>query len=289
MKKVLVLFFTALALMAFKNDKPAYRIFNAEGKAVKYSKMVDALQQADVVFFGELHNNPISHWLELDLTKDLYDKKNGNIILGAEMFEKDNQLLLNEYLKGEISKKSFEQEARLWPNYETDYKPLVEFAKEHGLEFIATNIPRRYASVVYKRGFEALDSLSAEARSYIAPLPIEYDADLPGYKSMLDEMKGMGMTHLNENLPKAQASKDATMAYSIAGAMEDGKLFIHYNGSYHSDNHEGILWYLNKYKPGLKILTITCVEQKDIEEMDPEYKNQADYIVVIPESMTKTH
>ncbi len=289
MKKVLVLFFTALALMAFKNDKPAYRIFNAEGKAVKYSKMVDALQQADVVFFGELHNNPISHWLELDLTKDLYDKKDGNIILGAEMFEKDNQLLLNEYLKGEISKKSFEQEARLWPNYETDYKPLVEFAKEHGLEFIATNIPRRYASVVYKRGFEALDSLSAEARSYIAPLPVEYDADLPGYKSMLDEMKGMGMTHLNENLPKAQASKDATMAYSIAGAMEDGKLFIHYNGSYHSDNHEGILWYLNKYKPGLKILTITCVEQKDIEEMDPEYKNQADYIVVIPESMTKTH
>jgi uncharacterized iron-regulated protein len=289
MKKFLVLLFTAMALMAFKNDKPAYRIYNAEGNAVKYSKMVDALRQADVVFFGELHNNPISHWLQIDLTKDLYDKKDGKIILGAEMFESDNQLLLNEYLKGEISKKSFEQEARLWPNYETDYKPLVEFAKEHGLEFIATNIPRRYASVVYKRGFEALDSLSAEARSYIAPLPIEYDADLPGYKSMLDEMKGMGMSHLNENLPKAQASKDATMAYSIAGALEDGTLFIHYNGSYHSDNHEGIVWYLNKYKPGLRILTITSVEQKDIEEMDPEYNNLADYIIVIPESMTKTH
>lgn len=289
MKKFLVLFFTAMALMAFKNDKPAYRIYNAEGNAVKYSKMVDALQQADVVFFGELHNNPISHWLQIDLTKDLYNKKEGKIILGAEMFESDNQLLLSEYLKGEISRKSFEQEARLWPNYETDYKPLVEFAKEHGLEFIATNIPRRYASVVYKRGFEALDSLSAEARSYIAPLPIEYDADLPGYKSMLDEMKGMGMNHLNENLPKAQASKDATMAYSIAGALEDGTLFIHYNGSYHSDNHEGIIWYLNRYKPGLKILTITSVEQKDIEEMDPEYKNLADYIIVIPESMTKTH
>jgi uncharacterized iron-regulated protein len=289
MKKILVIFLTSLALMAFKNDKPAYRIYTADGSPVKYSKMVDALRQADVVFFGELHNNPIAHWLELELTKDLYDKRDGKIVLGAEMFEADNQLLLDEYLNNEISKKSYEDEIRLWKNYATDYKPLVEFAKEHNLKFMATNIPRRYASVVYKKGFEALDSLSAEARSYIAPLPIEYDANLPGYKSMLDEMKNMGMTHLNENLPKAQAAKDATMAYSIAGALEDGSLFIHYNGSYHSDNHEGIIWYLNKYKPGLKIMTITCVEQGDIDKMDEEFKNQADYIVVIPESMTKTY
>ena len=274
-------------MVAFKTDKPAYLLYNAEGKNIKYAKMLESIGSADVVFFGELHNNPICHWLQLELTKDLYKNKDDDIMLGAEMFEADNQLILNEYIEGKISENNFNKEAKLWPNYKTDYAPLVDFAKEHNLEFIATNIPRRYASIVYKSGFEGLDSLSAEARTYIAPLPVDYDAELEGYKRMLDEMQGMG--HANENLPKAQAIKDATMAYSIAGSIQDRKLFIHYNGTYHSNNYEGILWYLNNYKPGLKIVTIASAEQDDITKLDEENLNKADYIIVIPRSMTKTH
>lgn len=286
-KKILIIFVASLFMVAFKNDKPAYQIFNADGKDVKYGKMLDEMQSADVVFFGELHNNPICHWLQIELTKDLYAKKDSAIMLGAEMFEADNQLILNEYIEGRISDKNYKKEAKLWPNYDTDYAPLVEFAKEHQIPFIATNIPRRYASIVYSEGFEGLDSLSAEARSYIAPLPVDYDAELKGYQAMLEEMESMG--HTNENLPKAQAIKDATMAYSIAGAMESGRLFIHYNGTYHSNDYEGIIWYLNNYKPGLKIVTIASVEQEDIEDLDEENKNKADYIIAIPDSMTKTH
>ncbi|PLW95283.1 MAG: iron-regulated protein [Marinilabiliales bacterium] len=274
-------------MLAFKSDKPAYRIFNTEGKDVKYGKMLEEMETADVVFFGELHNNPICHWLQIELTRDLYEKKDSAIMLGAEMFEADNQLILNEYIEGKISEKNYKKEAKLWPNYATDYAPLVEFAKEHQIPFIATNIPRRYASVVYSKGFEGLDSLSAEARSYIAPLPVDYDPELKGYRSMLEEMEGM--VHANDNLPKAQAIKDATMAYSIAGALEKGTLFIHYNGTYHSNDYEGIIWYLNNYKPGLKIVSIASVEQEDIENLEEEYKNKADYIIVIPDRMTKTH
>lgn len=286
-KKILILFAVSLLMMAFKSDKPAYRIFNTEGKDVKYGKMLEEMETADVVFFGELHNNPICHWLQIELTRDLYEKKDSAIMLGAEMFEVDNQLILNEYIEGKISEKNYKKEAKLWPNYATDYAPLVEFAKEHQIPFIATNIPRRYASVVYSKGFEGLDSLSAEARSYIAPLPVDYDPELKGYRSMLEEMEGM--VHANDNLPKAQAIKDATMAYSIAGALEKGTLFIHYNGTYHSNDYEGIIWYLNNYKPGLKIVSIASVEQEDIENLEEEYKNKADYIIVIPDRMTKTH
>lgn len=286
MNKIIILLVVILGLSSFKSDKPTYRIFDNEGKKVKYSKMLDAVKDADVIFFGELHNNPICHWLQFELTKDVYTEKKGNIILGAEMFEADNQLILNEYLNGQISKKSFEKEARLWPNYKTDYKPLVEFAKDSNLIFVATNIPRRYASVVYKKGFEGLDSLSAEAKSYFAPLPIEYDPDLKGYKDMMEEMELMG--HSNENLPKAQAVKDATMGYSIAEFAGNGKTFIHYNGTYHSNNYEGILWYLNKYKPGLKIVTIASVEQSEIEELDEENSDLGNFILVVTETMTKT-
>lgn len=287
MKNIIVSIMVVLTLSSFSGDKPAYRIYNNEGKKVKYKKMIEAAKEADVVFFGELHNNPVVHWLQLNLTTDLYNAKDGNLILGAEMFETDNQLILNEYLNGSISVKSFEKEARLWPNYKTDYKPLVEFAKDSSLTFVATNIPRRYASTTYKQGFEALDKLSAEGKSYIAPLPIEYDETLKGYSDMMKQMEGMG--HANPNLPKAQAIKDATMAYSIAEYAENGKTFIHYNGAYHSNNYEGILWYLNKYKPGLKIVTITSVEQKDVDTLSEEFDNLANFIIVVDETMTKTN
>ncbi len=287
MKKIILGIFIFAALTAFKNDKPAYRIFNKEGKKVKFQKVVKTAKEADVLFIGEQHNNPISHWMELEITKALYNEKAGDIILGAEMFEADNQLILNEYLNGKITKKNFEDEARLWPNYSTDYKPLVEFAKKNKLPFIATNIPRRYASVVYKHGFEALDSLTAEARSYIAPLPIEYDPEVKCYKDMMAQMELMG--HNNPNFPKAQAIKDATMAYNIANNAGNGKLFIHYNGAYHSDNFQGILWYLKKFKPELKIVTVTSVEQAQVDSLNADNKNLADFIIAIPEDMTKTY
>jgi len=285
MNKALAILIVVIISLSFKTDKPAYRLFNHEGKQMKYSKMMEKIAESDVVFFGELHNNPICHWLQFELTRDLYQQRNGNIILGAEMFERDNQLILNEYLEGSISSKSYKKEARLWPNYKTDYAPLVEFAKDSSLKFIATNIPRRYASAVYNNGLEALEELSPEARSYIAPLPIEYDPELEGYKNMLEMAGGHG----GANLPKAQAIKDATMAYSIAGWAGEGKLFIHYNGTYHSDDFEGILWYLNKYKPNLNIITISSVEQKDLNELEEEFLDKANYILAVDVNMTKTH
>jgi len=289
MRKVLFIALLFVIVAGFKNDKPAYKLFDAEGKSIKYSKLLKEAAEADVVFFGELHNNPICHWLQYEITKDLYTERNGELILGAEMFEADNQMIMNEYLTGLISSKSYKNEARLWPNYKTDYAPLVDFAKDSSLVFVATNIPRRYASVVYKKGFEGLDELSSEAKLYIAPLPVEYDADVACYKSMLEGMEGMG-AHVTETLPMAQAIKDATMAYNISSYMdESGKLFIHYNGTYHSDNFEGILWYLNKYKPGLKIVTIASVEQADLKNLEEEYLNRANYILVVNEDMTKTH
>lgn len=288
MRKLLLLLFLLITFAAFKSDKPAYCFFNATGKPVKYAKVLASAARADVVFFGELHNNPICHWLERELTQDLYKDRYGKIILGAEMFERDNQLILNEYLKGEITRTNFDQEARLWPNYKTDYGPLVNFAVKHHLKFIATDIPRRYASMVYRKGLGSLDSLSPQAKSYMAPLPIPYDPNLKDYKDMLTQMRGIP-GHNNPNLPKAQAVKDATMAWTIAQYAGKGDLFIHFNGSYHSDYFQGIIWYLNKYKPGLKIMTISSVEQKEVERLDPKNLNKGNFILAIPDDMTKTY
>lgn len=287
MKKFQVLMILSFFVFAaFKSDKPAYLLFTKEGKTVKYSKMLDKVKDADVVLFGESHNNPISHWLELELSKDLYQLKKSNLVMAAEMFETDNQLIINEYFDNLISQSYFEDEVRLWPNYRTDYKPLVEFAKKNKIPFVASNIPRRYASLVNKKGFEGLEELSDEAKAYLPPLPVPYDPNLECYKSLL-KMEGMP-AHMSQNFPKAQAIKDATMAYSILKNWSPGKLVLHFNGSYHSDNFESIYWYLKKENPEIKIATITTVSQKDVKKLTKENTGIADYTICVVEDMTKT-
>ena len=269
-------------------ERPAYRIFHADGREATYGDVLQKAEKADVFFFGELHNNPICHWLQLEMTQDLYAAKKGKLALGAEMFERDNQLLIDEYLSGQVTQKSFEEEVRLWKNYTTDYKPLLEFAKAQKIPFIGTNIPRRYANLVFRKGLTALDSLSADAKAYIAPLPIEVDLTLPSYKDMVAAMGGHGGPN-SDNLPKSQASKDATMGYFIAQNLNKGHLFVHYNGTYHSDLKEGTVWYLKKYAPRTDVVTLASTEQKDISQLAPESKGKADFILVVPSNMTKTY
>ena len=284
MKKTFLLVLCCWFLVAvFSQNKPAYILYNAKGKKVSYQKMLRKLHEKEIVLFGEFHNNPISHWLELEVAKDL--KQNRDLVLGAEMFEQDNQPALDLYLQDKLSAKGLDSMARLWKNYTTDYAPLVNFAKENNIVFAATNVPRRYAAMVAKGGFQVLDTISSKEKTWIAPLPIAYNSELPGYKNMLAMMPGHG----GENLPKAQAVKDATMAYFILQYYKPGSLFIHYNGAYHSENYEGIVWYLKNSRPELKITTITTVSQKDIHQLLKENKHKADFIICVDGDMTTTY
>lgn len=286
MKVKLALLGLCILLASMTFDKPAYQLFDVRGKKTTYDKLLNDAKGCDVVLFGELHNNPIAHWLELQLTKDLFLAKKQDLILGAEMFESDNQGVLDRYLKGEIPEDSLSAQARLWPNYTTDYKPLVEFARNTNLKFIATNTPRKYAGKVFRKGFECLDSLSPQEKALIAPLPIPYDPEMDCYSKMLEMNMG---GHASPNLPKAQALKDATMAYFIKQQLAEGKVFLHFNGSYHSEFFEGIMWYLKNADPYMKVLTVATVEQSDVSKLSDEYILLADYIIVVPDDMTKTY
>lgn len=282
-------FFLALALLgliAVAATLDAYKIYSKEQKSVDFDELVKATKDADVVLFGELHNNTIAHWLQLELTKALQKEKGENLVLGAEMFETDGQLLLDEYLAGEITEGNFEKESKLWPNYSTDYKPLVKFAKANNLAFIATNIPRRYASKVAYEGVESLNDLSKSAKRLICDLPYDVDSTLPGYNALLH--MDMGPHGSSENFMKAQAIKDATMAQFILENLGKGQTFLHYNGAYHSNNFEGISWYLNQGKAKLKIVTISCAEVDDVAKYDGSNPS-ADFMIYIDEDVTKTY
>jgi uncharacterized iron-regulated protein len=287
MKNVLLLSLILITLLSMKADKPAYRLFDQNGRKTTYKELIKDASEADIVFFGELHDNPICHWLEYEITADLYSEKGKNLVLGAEMFETDNQLIVNEYLAGLVKEKSFETEARLWPNYKTDYKRLLNFARDSSLAFIATNIPRRYAAMVNKSGFEILNTLDKSALQFMAPVPINYDSTLACYVDMI-KMMGDAPAHVTRNIARAQAMKDATMAHFILQNFTKGKTFLHFNGSYHSDRFQSIIWYLLKSNPALKIITISSVEQKDLDDLEKKSEGLGSYIVVVPESMSKS-
>lgn len=282
-KVILVIVMVLFMNSGYAQQKPAYVLYNSQGKKVSYEKMLKTLMKKEVLLFGEFHNNAIAHWLQLELTKDLGALK--DLVLGAEMFEHDNQPALDLYLSGKITARGLDSAARLWQNYKTDYAPLVNYAKENKLSFAATNVPRRFASLVSRAGFAVLDTLTAIEKSWIAPLPVLYDSTLPGYKNMMDMMPGHGAV----NFPKAQALKDATMAYFILKYFVPGKTFIHYNGAYHSDNYEGIGWYLQQYRPATKVGTISTVSQKDVKKLLPENRGKADFIICVDEDMTSTY
>ena len=281
---ILVFTLSLLTLITASAQKmPAYKIYNTKGKQVSYKKMLKQLRKSEVVFFGEQHNNAIAHWLQLEVTKSL--DETDSLVLGAEMLEADNQEPLNRYLAGEIDRKGLDTLARLWPNYDTDYAPLVDYAKDHHLKFIATNIPRRYASLVYHQGFEGLDTLPEDEKHWMAPLPMLFDSTLATYRDILE----MGGGHGSMAVVKAQASKDATMGYFIGQNLFENVIFLHYNGAYHSDYYEGIVWYLRQSYPDLIITTISIVSQENVNHLNEENMGKADFIICVDADMTTTY
>jgi len=286
MKTFFLLFISLSSMISISQSPIPYIIYNSKGEVVDFDKMTTKMTNTDVVLFGELHNNSMNHWLQLQLTKKLF-AMDSTLQIGAEMYEADNQLILDEYMDGTIRKTYFEKEMRLWNNYKTDYKPVLEFAKANNIPFYATNVPRRYAGVVAKKGLSGLAELSDEAKKYFAPLPVPFDTLAPNYDEMMSMDTGHGMG-MNVEFVEAQAIKDATMAYFIGKNHKKDYTFLHFQGDFHSKNHGAISWYLNKYNPELSIITISTQEAKTLDFKD-EYKKLADYILVIPEDMTKTY
>lgn len=282
----LAILLTVCSLGTLKAQGEAYQFFTNKGKKVELKEVLKVANSVDAVFFGELHNNSLGHWLQLQVLKGM-QSDNPELVVGSEIFEREDQLNLDEWFSGRIAESNFEAEANLWKNYNTDYRPVLRFAKDKGLTFIATNVPRKYASLVSKVGLTALDSLSPQAKKYFAKLPVEVDMTMLGYVAMKDMMHG---AHGNSDyMIQAQALKDATMAESLFEALHAGKQVYHINGSYHTKDGEGILWYLKREFPKLKILDIHMVTQDQLDQLDNENAKAGGIILVLPSDSHTTY
>jgi uncharacterized iron-regulated protein len=245
-----------------------------------------------VVFFGENHDDPETHRVEFGLL-DALGRGDRSVILSLEMFERDAQPLLNEYLAGRISESAFLARARPWDRYITDYRPMVELAKAKGWRVIASNIPRPMASAVGRKALAALDTLTPAERAWAArDIKCPEDA----YRArFMETMRGHGSggaaPATGDTLPTAAASrfylaqcvKDETMAESIVesrnGAPPD-VLVVHYDGAFHSDFRQGTVDRVKRRAPNLRLAVITAVPVLDPTTATlADHKGRADFII----------
>jgi uncharacterized iron-regulated protein len=285
--------FTSQAAILFDSGYIPHRVFNSDDKKFNdFEMMMAELAKADVVFVGEQHDDPATHHLELAILEGLA-RRRGSIIVAMEMFERDTQAAVDDYLAGKIIEAEFLKTSRPWPNYATDYRPIVEFAKAKGWRVIAGNVPRKYASQVARGGTAVLDKLPKAEREYVAA---EINAPKDDYfKRFAETMSAHpGDTgekkspaedrDMTERFYIAQCVKDDTMAESVAkvyGKAGDPKpLIVHFNGAFHSDYRLGTAARVRKRleKARVAVVSIVPLEQLDSIKTD-DYRKRGDYVV----------
>jgi uncharacterized iron-regulated protein len=262
-----------------------YRIFDAKGNPASLVQILDAVGNNEVVFLGEQHDDATAHALQFEIFKAAVEKYSASrkMALSLEMFERDVQIVVNEYLAGLITEKKFLDDSRPWGNYKTDYRPLVELAKEKRFEVIAANSPRRYVNMVSRGGREKLNSLSPEAKKILPPLP--YNQPSEAYSNKFKALMGNSpeATAGIDNILSSQSLWDAGMAYSISESLKKNKneLVVHLNGAFHTENRLGTVEHLLKYRPKTKVLVVTIRYEDDFKTFDQaKHGNIGDFVIL---------
>ncbi|SHK28416.1 ChaN family lipoprotein [Rhodothermus profundi] len=281
------LFVAGIAAAQTQEAEPG--LFTADGQPVSWDRLLEAAGAVEVVFLGEQHDDTVAHRRQLRVLEALQERygQQRPLVLSLEMFERDVQLVLDEYRQGLIPETQFLNAARPWPNYKRDYRPLVEFARAHGWVILAANAPRRYVNRVRRLGREALEALSPQARGYLPPLPYPEPSDLYR-RRFVALMRGVSHGSMQvdvEHLLQAQALWDATMAYSLAEHLmrQPEALIVHVTGAFHVEGRMGTPEMLQRYRPGTRMLVVVLRPAADPLRFDPaQHMGLGDFIWLTP-------
>lgn len=270
-----------------------YSVFDGNGRPMTMENILDSIGETDVVFLGEFHDDAVAHSLQLEILKASHQRFGGKrrVILSLEMFERDVQTVIDEYLSGLITENHFLSSARPWNNYRTDYRPLVEFAKEKRIPVIAANAPRRYVNMVSRTGRDSLKGLSRSAKKTLAPLPFAKAS--PAYARKFNALMGQDSPEVKAgliNILDSQSLWDATMAYAISRQLKKrNSLVIHLNGSFHSEGRLGTPEHLEKYRKGVKYIVVTMRYEDDYRNFDQsKHKGLGDFVILTDKSVPRS-
>ncbi|AKP54086.1 ChaN family lipoprotein [Cyclobacterium amurskyense] len=260
--------------------KQNYTIYEtATGNLLSLDSLVERLNSADIIVFGEEHNDSLGHVLQYQLYKRLLESHE-SVTLSMEMFERDVQRAVNEYLAGLITESKLLHAGKAWNNYSA-YAPMVNLAKDRNQQVVAANVPGRYANMVSRKGLGSLNQLDRKARHLYAKvkIPEKDDAYLAKFNAAMGEhAHSMGPTVFH-----AQLLRDATMAESILKAHRKNRntKILHLTGRFHSDERLGTVSELKKRKRKLNLVTISCFANPKEDDQDWSTNEAlADFIIL---------
>jgi uncharacterized iron-regulated protein len=258
------------------------------GKEIRPRDLPGRLAHANVIFVGEQHDDPETHRAELAILAALQGKFGERLTLAMEMFERDNQGPLTDYVTGKTDEAGFTHAARFWKNYPTDYRPLIEFAREKHVPVIASNAPQVLVRRVSKDGLAALSSMTPEERTLTAAYINAPEGD--EYAHRFAAVIGQGHSEGGEmdaamvrRFYEAQCVRDDTMAESIVREIDAGRTVLHINGSFHSDAGLGtaarVLW----RRPLAARITVIKVIAGSTDTTAKLPASEGDYLILVPQ------
>lgn len=275
-----------------------YIVFNTRTQQITdLNAIITEMQTFDVLFFGEEHNDSVGHYLEARLLELMYTAYNTNTALSLEMFDRDVQPVMNEYLAGLIKEKHFTKDARVWSNYR-DYRPMVEYAKVKQLDVVCANAASRYTNIAVRKGMAGLQQLPDDSRNYLAPVPFD-TATGAYFQKLVDvfsghdsSMNAAAVTMPGMDMVMGQSTWDATMAWSVAEylkAHKHSKVF-QVNGRFHSDERYAVVAQLKIYRPRAKALVISSGADVNFPNINwDDHKKNGDYIIITDPKVPKTY
>ncbi|MCW8344891.1 ChaN family lipoprotein [Vibrio sp. ZSDZ65] len=234
-----------------------YQLYTATGDPIVVSALPEAIINADVILVGEWHTHSAIHRFQTDLLRSLATN-NDKLALSMEQFSRPSQTIVNDYLKGNIGEQTLMSEANAWPNYQSDYRALVEFAKQNQLPIIASNAPKSTVRCIGRTGLSYLDTLEPPERRYVAQT---IDTSGSPYKEKFMNSMHHGTPDQTAKQFAAQLTWDATMAESIVHflrAHPDTQV-MHIAGKFHTENGLGTASQILKLEPKLNVLVISPV------------------------------
>jgi uncharacterized iron-regulated protein len=283
MKQILSACLILCSIASFGQAAGTYKVYDTKKqKEITIDDIISDFATADVLFFGEEHDDSIGHLLEAQIFEKAHKAFGSSMMLSMEMFETDVQLVVDEYLKGLILEKNLIKEGRAWKNY-SDYKPMIEYAKANNILVMAANTPARYTNAVTRNGLEYLQKFDEDIWRWI-PKKID-TATGRYYEKFLEIMGGHGIMP-GMHIYQSQNLWDATMAYSIYNVKHHFPQFkiLHLNGRFHTDEKLGIPAQLQKMarKEVFRVLNISSFySEGDLAKPDwKQYEKLGDYVII---------
>jgi uncharacterized iron-regulated protein len=184
------------------------------------TNVIDGVSKSKIVYVGEMHDVFAHHAVQLDIIAGLH-RKNSNIAIGMEMFQRPYQDTLDKYIDGSMDEKEFLKRSEYFERWGFDYnlyKPILDFAKAETIPVIALNMDREIIRKVSKNGIDALEQ---DERDLI---PARMDFTDREYRDRLHEVfehHAKNEEKEFDNFYTSQLIWDETMSLSIDEFLQD--------------------------------------------------------------------